>query len=116
MSSICCPCHHSEVIGNDDSAIPYDPDAQPPIKTRAVVLTLLTCHIATQSYIWGDQQAGPLQTAGEGSVSAGFGGMVDASNPAWWNSTKCGAQAWVILKRYAQGPLYFGVHHIYMGG
>lgn len=106
-----------EIVGNgDDSAIPYEPDATPPVKTRAVVLDLLTCHIATQSYLWGDQQAAPLTNAGEGSVSAGFGSLADTNNPSWWVSTKCGAQAWQIVQRYAVGPLYFGIKQLYMGG
>ena len=106
-----------EIVGNgDDSAIPYDPTATPPVKTRAVVLDLLTCHIATQNYLWGDQQAAPLTNAAEGSVSAGFGSLADANNPSWWASTKCGAQAWQIMQRYASGPLYFGIKNLYMGG
>lgn len=106
-----------ELIGNDDdSAIPYAPDATPPVKTREVVLQLLTCHLATQNYLWGDTQAAPAQSAGQGSVNVGFGSLADANNPAWWTSTKCGAQAWVILRRYATGPIYFGVQDFYMGG
>lgn len=106
-----------EMIGNDgDSAIPYEPDAEPPVKTRAVVLDLLTCHIATQNYLWGEQQVGAVQSATEGSVNVGFGSMTDNNDPAWWSSTKCGAQAWIILRRYATGPLYFGVKQFYMGG
>lgn len=106
-----------ELIGNDDDCpIPYDPEAEPPVKTRAVVLDLVTCHLATQNLLWDDTQAGPLGNAGQGSVSAGFQSLADAENPAWWMSTRCGAQAWQIIKRYCTGPLYFGVEHIYFGG
>ena len=88
-----------ELIGNDDdSPIPYEPDATPPQLTRAVVLDLVTCHIATQNLLWDDTQTG------------------DASDPAYWMSTKCGAQAWQILQRYASGPIYFGIEHFHMGG
>lgn len=106
-----------EIVGNeDDSVIPYQPDAQPPVKTRATVLNLLTCHIATQNYLWGDTQAAPATNAAQGSVSVGFGSLADTSNPAWWTSTKCGAQAWTILQRYVSGPIYIGVKSYYMGG
>lgn len=105
------------IVGNDDdSPVPYDPEATPPELERSVVLDLVTCHIATQNLLWGDTQAGPLTNATQGSTSAGFGSLVDANDPAFWMSTKCGAQAWQILKRYGQGPIYFGVEHFYMGG
>lgn len=105
-----------ELVGNEDSELPYDPDAKPPVKTRAIVLDLVTCHIATQSLLWDVTQAGPVASAGQGSTSASFGSMTDASDPAWWMSTRCGAQSWQILKRYGQGPVYFGVENFYMGG
>ena len=106
-----------EMIGNeDDSVVPYEPNAMPPVKTRATVLNLLTCHIATQNYLWGDTQAAPTMNATQGSVSVGFGSMADANNPAWWTSTKCGAQAWAILQRYTSGPIYVGIKSFYMGG
>lgn len=105
-----------EIIGNEDSQIPYEPNAQPPVMTRAVVLDLVACHIATQSLLWDEQQAGAIASAGQGSVSASFGSMADQNSPAWWMSTKCGAQAWQIIKQYAHGPLYFGVEHFYFGG
>lgn len=106
-----------EMIGNgDDSAIPYTPDNEPPVKTRAVVLDLLTCHIATQTYLWGDTQAAPTTSAAQGSVSVGFGSLTDTNSPAWWTSTKCGSQAWIILQRYATAPIYFGVQEFFMGG
>lgn len=107
----------AEIVGNDDdSPIPYDPEANPPVLTRATVLDLVTCHVATQSLLWGDTQAGPLTNAGQGSVSAGFGSLAEVGSPSWWMSTKCGAMAWQILKRYGQGPIYFGVENYYMGG
>lgn len=106
-----------ELIGNDDdSPIPYEPEATPPVLTRAVVLDLVTCHIATQNLLWDDTQTGPVTNATEGSVSAGFGSLGDASAPAYWMSTKCGAQAWQILQRYVSGPIYFGIEHFHMGG
>lgn len=106
-----------EYIGNDDSSIiPYDPTAEPSELTREIVLDLVTCHIATQNYLWDDAQAGPLGNAAEGSVNAGFQSLAEAGSPAWWMSTKCGAQAWMIIKRYGAGVLYFGVEHLYFGG
>lgn len=114
---IACFVQAEELVGNgDDSLVPYDPEAVPPIRTRGVVLDLLTCHLATQSLLWDATQAGPLGNAAQGSVSAGFQSLADSNDPAWWMSTRCGAQAWQILRRYATGPLYFGVQHIYFGG
>lgn len=106
-----------EMVGNDDdSIIPYEPEESPKELAREIVLDLLTCHIATQNILWEDTQAGPLGNAAEGSVNAGFQSLADTSNPAWWMSTKCGAQAWQIIKRYGSGVLYFGVEHLYFGG
>lgn len=105
-----------EMIGNEDSQIPYEPNTQPPIHTRAVVLDLITCHIATQSLLWDATQTGPVASAGEGSVNVSFGSMSEPGSSAWWMSTRCGAQAWQIVKQYTNGPLYFGVEHFYFGG
>lgn len=107
----------AEIVGNEDGdAVPYDPEAVPPVRTRAVLLDLVTCHIATQNLLWDDAQAGPLASAAQGSVNASFQTSQDPTSPAWWQSTKCGAQAWVILSRYASGPLWFGVRNIWTGG
>ena len=62
-----------ELIGNDDdSPIPYEPDATPPQLTRAVVLDLVTCHIATQNLLWDDTQTGPVTNATEGPRNVGL--------------------------------------------
>lgn len=99
-----------EIIGNDEnSLIPYAPKDKPPVKTRAAVLMLLTCHIATIMLLWDDTQAAPITSATQGSVSAGFGSNSDTANdPAWWMQTKCGATAWVIVRGYVSGGVYFG--------
>ena len=112
-----CFAQACELVGNgDDCLIPYEPDETPPILTRQIVLDLVTCHIATQSLMWGPTLAVPLGNAAEGAVSTGFQALADANDPAWWMSTPCGAQAWQILRRYGSGPIYFGVEHFYFGG
>ena len=104
-----------EIVGNDSSSlVPYDPDATPPVKTRLQVLYALTCHLATMRYLWEPTQAGALTSATQGSVSAGF--AIDTSSDAWWNRTQCGAVAWMLLKRYASGAIYYGAEFIHRGG
>jgi hypothetical protein len=105
----------AEIVGNDDSClIPYDPEATPPVRARLQVLYALTCHIATMRYIWDDTQAGALTNATQGSVSAGFGVRVD--DDSWWNSTKCGATAFMLLNRYKAGGAYFGAQYVHVNG
>ena len=104
-----------EIVGNDDeSLIPYDPEATPPVKTRLQVLNALTCHLATMRYLWDATQAGALTSASQGSVSAGFGVRVD--DDSWWNSTKCGATAFMLLKRFCSGGAYFGAQYVHVNG
>lgn len=104
-----------EIVGNDSaSLVPYDPTATPPVKTRLQVLYALTCHLATMRYLWEPTQAGALTSATQGSVSAGF--AIDTSSDAWWNRTQCGAVAWMLLKRYASGAIYYGAEYIHRGG
>lgn len=102
-----------EIVGNDDtSPIPYDPDTG--VVTRQGVLFAVLCHLLTINYLWETSQAGALTSATEGSVSAGF--AVNASNPDWWNQTKCGAQAWFVLSRYAVGGEYYGIKYFHENG
>lgn len=104
-----------EIVGNDSSSlVPYDPDSTPPVKTRLQVLYALTCHLATMRYLWEPTQAGALVSATQGSVSAGL--AIDTSSDAWWNRTQCGAVAWMLLKRYASGAIYYGAEYIHRGG
>ncbi len=104
-----------EIIGNDDSsAIPYDPEATPPVKTRETVLYLLTCHIATMQYLWDADQVAPVSAATQGSTNATF--AINPSAKEWWDNTKCGAQAWIIVRNYGGGVLYFGAEYVHFGG
>ena len=101
----------SEIVGNANSCVPYDP--QNNIRTRETVLNLVTCHIATMMYLWDDAQSGSVSSATQGSVSVSFD---NAKSPEWWGQTKCGATAWVILKRYRSGLIFYGLKTIPMGG
>lgn len=104
-----------EIIGNDDGAlIPFDPDGTPSVKTRELVLYLLTCHIATMQYLWDADQVAPVASAAQGSTSASF--AINPGAKEWWSYTKCGAQAWIIVKKYATGPIYYGAEYVHLGG
>lgn len=101
----------------DDSVLPYCPDCTPPNLTRKTALDYLTCHILTMQYLWQVDQTGAVTSATQGSVSVSFGVPTAGDSVAdWYNKTKCGATAWQILQAYANGPLYYGVTHIYTGG
>ena len=103
------------IIGNDDgSLIPYEPEATPPVKVRQQALYALTCHLATMRYLWDATQAGALNHAAQGSVSAGF--AINTGSAEWWNRTACGATAYMLLQRYASGPAYFGAVYVHRNG
>ena len=103
------------IIGNDDgSLIPYKPEATPPVKVRQQALYALTCHLATMRYLWDATQAGALNHAAQGSVSAGF--AINTGSAEWWNRTACGATAYMLLQRYASGPAYFGAVYVHRNG
>lgn len=104
-----------DIIGNDDNCpIPYDPDATPPEKIRQQALYALTCHLATMRYLWDATQAGALNHAQQGSVSAGF--SIDVGSDQWWNRTQCGAVALMLVNRFSSGPAYFGAEYVHIGG
>ena len=104
-----------EVIGNDDGcAVPYDPEAVPAVKTRETLLFLLTCHIATMQYLWDADQVAAVSAATQGSTSATF--AINPNAKEWWDNTKCGAQAWIILRNYGGGAYYFGAEYVHIGG
>jgi hypothetical protein len=93
------------MIGNsDDSPIPYDP---PKKYDRQVILDLLTCHLATLA-AWGKEgKSGPITQASQGDVGVSFGTLAPQAGTDWYNQTPCGQTAWMLLKRFLSGGLYF---------
>lgn len=102
------------VENSETSVVPYDPDATPKKLARLEALYALTCHIATMRLLWDATQTGAVQSASEGSVSASF--YIDPRSPDWWNQTPCGRTAWMILKQFSHGPIYFGIEYLHLNG
>lgn len=80
------------------------------LKTRALILGLLTAHIATLTGPDANGLVGRISNASEGSVSV----AVDMpSNPdaAWFNQTQFGAMAWMAMAPFRQA-LYIAAPQI----
>lgn len=86
------------------SPIPYDP---PAVLTRRTILHALVCHLAALDQR-GDGAVGRVASAAEGSVNTSFDYGAQSARAAWWNQTQCGATAWLLLKPWRTGGLYFG--------
>lgn len=91
------------INNTDNSRFPYDPDQN--VYTRAQMLYLLVCHLATME-LWGNGQPGPLTSATQGSVSVGFQAIVMWSQP-WFSQTPCGRTLLQLLLPYALGGKIF---------
>lgn len=101
------------VIRNDTkSIVPYDP--QKGIFKRRLLLNLLTCHMATMMLRPYDQ-AGPISSAGEGSVNAGIT-VPTRPDSTFYCQTPCGATFWQLFKQYALGGYYFAVEQYHPWG
>lgn len=101
------------MIGNTDSTsfAPYNPDAEPPVIERKVLLYYALCHMATLS-TRGDQP-GRVASASEGSVSTSFDLIKSQSQTAqWWNQTPCGSTYWTMTAKYRRGGrIYVSSHY-----
>lgn len=91
------------IDNTDNSRFPYDPDQN--VYTRAQMLYLLVCHLATME-LWRNGQPGPLTSATQGSVSVGFQAIVMWSQP-WFSQTPCGRTLLQLLLPYALGGKIF---------
>lgn len=89
------------------SIVPYDPDKQ--IYIRRTLLYLIVCHLCTLA-LWQPGQAGPLASAGEGSVNVSFS-IPNITGKEYWNMTPCGQSYWQAIKGYTRGGRYFGMKH-----
>lgn len=92
------------LLRNDDkSLVPYDPEKG--IYTRRSLLYLLMCHLCTLALRPYDQ-AGPVQSAGEGSVNASFA-VPSHPDSTYYCQTPCGSTFWQLMKQFALGSYYF---------
>lgn len=94
------------ILRNDSkSMVPYAPEKG--IYTRRTLLYLLVCHLSTLALRPYDQ-AGPVSSATEGSVSASFAVPTNPDS-TYFCQTPCGATYWQLIKQYALGSYYFAV-------
>ena len=101
------------VLRNDSkSMVPYDPERG--IFTRRSLLFLLMCHMCTLALRPFDQ-AGPVTSASEGSVSAGFS-VPTRPDSTYFCQTPCGATYWQLIQQYAKGGYYFAVEDYHPWG
>lgn len=70
---------------------------------RALLLDLLTCHIATLKER-GDAPLAVLTGATEGSVSTSYTALNDKN---WYTLTPCGYLFWVATAKYRQGVRWY---------
>lgn len=85
------------------SLIPWNPEKG--VFTRRTILYLLVCHLATLALRPYDQ-AGPVSSASEGSVSVSFSVPSDLDK-YYFLQTPCGATYWQLIKQFALGSYYF---------
>lgn len=84
----------------------YDPNATPPVTTRATLLNMLTAHIAQLNKAVAGGAPSPLvgriETATEGSVTVSVGKYADnvSVTAAWYLQTPYGAAYWAATARY----------------
>ena len=88
--------------------IPYEPTFTPPRYDRAIILNLLTAHIAAlfAGYVAGGQLVPPsalvgrISNASEGSVSVATDMGTQPMSAAWYNQTPFGAMAYTTMAPY----------------
>ena len=90
-----------------ESMIPWAPDKG--IFTRRAILYLLMCHVCTLALRPYDQ-AGPAQSAAEGSVNVSFA-VPQRPDSFYFCQTPCGATYWQLIQQYAKGGYYFAQEH-----
>lgn len=91
---------------SDSSPVPYEPGKK--IFTREVLLYFVTCHILTLADWAVNGQAGPVTTASEGSVSAGFAAP-QMTSKSYFMETPCGRNFWQMSLPYRLGGKYYPV-------
>lgn len=85
-------------LDNTDGSIVCD------VSRRAVLLNMITAHIAKLNASLNGQESSPLvgriTNATEGSVSVAVDYGVQSASAAWWLQTKYGAAAWQAMAQY----------------
>jgi len=102
----------TEFIGNNDnSLVPYNPSATPAVTVRKSALYATTCHLLTLlSGSGATSPNGAIASASEGSVSTSFQLITGQSQSAqWWNQTRCGAIAYLMIRKYILGGRLYSV-------
>ncbi|MDU7377834.1 MAG: DUF4054 domain-containing protein [Enterobacteriaceae bacterium] len=87
---------------SDGSVVPYDPDNG--VNDRKTLLYALTCHLCEMA-LRAIGQAGPMASAGEGSVNVSFA-VPDITNGSWFKQTPCGQFYWQATRKYVIGGRY----------
>ena len=88
---------------SNNSPVPYDPVQG--VTARKTLLGMLVCHLAALALRPADQ-AGPVASASEGSVSVNFQ-LPDRLNGQWYQQTPCGQAYWQAIRKYLVGGRYY---------
>lgn len=100
------------VDNTDASPVPYDPERN--VNTRATLLNLLVCHLASLA-LWPAGQSGPAQSVTEGSVSVSFA-LPQTMGQAYFSQTTCGQTFWQLARSFLVGGRYFAVRDYHPWG
>lgn len=99
--------HVCSIVGNDEKSLaPYNPDAQPPVNDRKILLYYALCHMCTLHLRGIEDQPGRIASSSQGSTSVSFDLMQSKSQSQtsqWWNQTQCGATYWAMTAKYRLG-------------
>lgn len=91
--------------------VPYQPDATPPILTRAAFLNMITAHIAALNGPTSNPLVGRIESAAEGTVNVTAKLEGELASRAFWSQTKYGLAYWQAsaqyrTMRYVPGPQF----------
>lgn len=101
------------ILRNDaQCVVPWEPERH--VFTRRSLLYLLMCHLCTLALRPYDQ-AGPLNSAAEGSVSSGFA-VPAKPDSTYFCQTPCGATYWQLIQQYCKGGYYFAFTEVHPWG
>ena len=104
-----------DVVGNTEGKELYPYDLSNGKTTRAYLLYLVLCHLATL-HLWPAGQSGRVASASEGSVSTSFETLkANSFTGQYWTQTQCGATYWMLTAPYRRGGRFYGekVYHPY---
>lgn len=103
------------IVDNTEASIVcYDPDADPAVLERKVLLDLLVAHQSELSGR-GNGAVGRTDSGSEGSVSFSFD-MVTTGSSQWFLQTQWGATFWQATAKYRTARMYCGLPNRRSGG